>query len=592
MNVYQTLLPSPKKIYHHLLLLIILLAFGIRLYNITYHSLWFDEAVSVYWANQTVPRILEVGFTLVEDRLPPLYYLMLKGWGDLFGFTEWSVRSLSVLLGILIIPATAAVARQLFNQQVALLTATLVALNPFLIWYAQEARMYTPATLFSVLTVWAFLQLYTAPPTGGGQPRLKPTFIFLFILFATAGLYSHLYSGFLLPALGVWLFINYPHQWQKWLVFGLSGVVITLLYAPIMLAIWRFSAESVPGDPLVGIGARLWGLLSAFTVWKAVLSSPLAWLIPAVIGGFAIVALLFKSQQAQENLHQLPFKYPGLLVLLLFLFPFLIANILLFRNHLAFFGERYFIVMTPWLLCLAAAGAVMGGTWLSKRLNISQSLQFSMALPALLLIVATLIPIPNQWQTPATKESWRQSVAYLAEYATPNHGILIHPDWVRFPFQFYFQGPGQTYAAFSTVTAETALDGPLQGVVGDHPVIWLIQSHLDQPDPDRRVEQWFATRYPLITELYPPGVTIKGYAPGYQSAALPETAIPVDITFENGLTLVGYEADKTVSATEDLFHPPSGWLHVTLYWQGKASVQNDTMPFVHLVGPEAKIIDA
>ena len=82
------------------LLLIILAGLAIRLHNLTYHSLWFDEAISVSWARQSVARILEVGFTLEEDRLPPLYYLTLKGWAALAGYGEFAVRSLSVFYGV------------------------------------------------------------------------------------------------------------------------------------------------------------------------------------------------------------------------------------------------------------------------------------------------------------------------------------------------------------------------------------------------------------------------------------------------------------------------------------------------------------
>ena len=137
----------------------ILIAFALRFHNLTYHSLWFDEAVSIHWARQTVPRTLEVGFTLVEDRLPPLYYLTLKGWTTLFGFSETSVRSLSVFFGVLLIPVMANITTLLFNRRIAYFTALLIALNPFLIWYTQEARMYALAALLSALTVWAFLQI-------------------------------------------------------------------------------------------------------------------------------------------------------------------------------------------------------------------------------------------------------------------------------------------------------------------------------------------------------------------------------------------------------------------------------------------------
>ncbi len=624
--------------YHLWLLAIILIALALRLYNLTYHSLWFDEAISVHWAKQPVPRILEVGFTLVEDRLPPLYYLMLKGWSGIFGFGESGVRGLSVAFGVLLVPVTAGIAA-LCNRRVALLSAALIALNPFLIWYSQEARMYAPAVFFGTFSIWAFLQvckfasgkLQVNQPTN--QPitnyqlpitkpdasrftiyvlRFKPLiFLLLFTISAIAALYSHLYAGFLLPALGLWLITSYPRAWRLWAAFAVSGILIILAYTPILAAIWRFSAEADPSsDPLAGLVQRAWWILESFTIWKAPLSATLKTTVPATVILFALLAYFkpktpkLSPQTSLITNYQLPIttspisqsKIPNplLLITLLLIFPFIIANILLFRNHLAFFGERYFIVMIPWLLILAAVGADNLSQWIKHGSRItdhgSRFMYFILFIvhyaPFAILILVTALPIPGQWSTTATKEAWRQSVAYLAKTATANHGILIHPDWVRYPFQYYFEGPGQTYAAFSNVETDTPLDGPLQGVVGHHEVVWLIQSHLDAPDPNRLVEQWFAARYPLVTELYPPGITLKGYAPGYQLDTLPLGATSIDITFENGMRLIGYQADEIAWATDELFHPPSGWVHVTLYWTADQPISVASVPFVHLVGSE------
>jgi 4-amino-4-deoxy-L-arabinose transferase-like glycosyltransferase len=600
------------KKYSTCLLIITLIGLALRLYNLTYHSLWFDEAISVHWARQSVPRILEVGLTLVEDRLPPLYYLFLKGWTNFFGFSEVSVRSLSVFWGVLLVPIIATIAAMLFNRRVAVVTALLVALNPFLIWYSQETRMYAQAVLFSALSVWAFLKMPGVRGQGSGVRSLvtedrwqmaeskvddtshppssilhPPSSIYtlLFMLFAIAGLYTHLYTSFLLPALGLWLIFSYPRQWRLWLLFVFCGLVIALAFAPLAIATWRFSGEATPGNPISGLGQRAWWLLQAFTVWKAPLPDIFQVAIPLFYILLAVAAHLKPS-----NTHP---PHPLLLVSLLLISPFVIANLLLLRNHLAFFGERYFIVMVPWLLLLVALGAERGSEWLSLRVTKKPSKwrtvnsQFTIHYSLFtILLLLTILPIPGQWSVPAAKEAWRQGVAYLAEHAAANHGILIHPDWVRYPFQFYFRGPGQTYAAFSTVTPETPLDGPLRGVVDSHPVIWLIQSHLDGPDPRHLVEQWFDRRYPLVTELYPPGISLKGYAPGYQLDALPHEATPINIQFENGLQLVGYEADSIVSATNQLFHPPSGWAHVTLYWTASKPVRKDVAPLVNLVGPE------
>jgi hypothetical protein len=403
----------------------------------------------------------------------------------------------------------------------------------------------------------------------------------------------------------------YPRQWRLWLLFALCGLAMVLLFAPLALATWRFSGEAAPGNPLSGLGQRAWWLLRAFTVWKAPLTPVLQIVIPAIIATFVAAAFLkFKNtHHASRITHQCGaspwdasrFPHPVLLVTLLLVSPFAIANLLLLRNHLAFFGERYFIVMVPWLLLLAAVGAermselantlagTSGRTRSASVAKLNPTVRHSPFtihyLLFTILILFTVLPLPGQWSIPAAKEAWRQSAAYLAEHAAADHGILIHPDWVRYPFQYYFRGPGQTYAAFSTVTPETSLDGPLQGVINDHPVIWLIQSHLDGPDPNHLVEQWFDARYPLVTELYPPGVSLKGYAPGYQLDTLPADATPTAIEFTNGLRLVGYHADG-VAAADELFHPPSGWAHVTLYWTASKPIGMDVVPFVNLVGPD------
>ena len=320
------------------LFLITLIALALRLYNLTYHSLWFDEAISVHWARQTIPRILEVGFTLVEDRLPPLYYLLLKGWTALAGFSEVGVRSLSALLGTLLVPVVASVAVPLFNRRVALVTALLVALNPFLIWYSQEARMYAPAVLFSALTVWAFLRasesanqrmangerqsashLSAQPPfrtlhasvrslplgrftLHAPRSTLHPLYLLLFTLFALAGLYTHLYTGFLLPALGLWFVISYPRNWLMGAIFAFSGLIIALAFTPLALATWRFSGETTPGDPFIGLGQRAWWLLQAFTIWKAPFPPVLQIVIPTTVAIFALAAYLKPRSSAQPPL--------------------------------------------------------------------------------------------------------------------------------------------------------------------------------------------------------------------------------------------------------------------------------------------------
>ncbi len=571
-------------------LVLTLLALAVRLYNLSYHSLWFDEAMSVHWARSDVSRILEVSMNLVEDRLPPLYYLLLHYWRLLVGDGELAVRFPSVLLGTLLVPIVYRLGLDLFrSRRVAVLAAGLAAFNPFLVWYSQEARMYALAAALSALGTWFFLK---------GVTRRAPASWVAYGLCALAGLYAHLYTGFLLPAHALYLLLTRRQSRRAWLPFALTMLVVAGLFAPLALATLRASAEAGPGDPLAGWGARAWWLLSAFTVWKAPLSPALGIAVPAVIAALAVIGLLVPQRSAASGQPSAASpQHPALLLALFLLTPIAIATLLLFRNRVAFFGERYFIVVVPWLLLavavgvdklsafsgqLSAVGLSRPPGWGGRRSAVGYLLS---AVCYLLPLTFTLLPLPGQWSPPARKEAWRETVGYLAAAARSDDAILIHPDWTRYPLQYYFRGPGQTYAVFSSVDERTDLDGPLTVISGAHPVVWLVESHTELADPDHRVNNWLAARYPEVTELYPPGlVALRAYAPGYLTERLPRAATPADAAFEGGLRLTGYSVPQTqVRATDDLFHPPSGWVHATLYWTAAATPSQDCAPFVRLV---------
>src|SRR5581483_5861147 len=127
---------------------LIALAVGlfVRVYQLTAQSLWNDEGTSAALAGTSIPAIINAA---AHDIHPPLYYLLLHAWVQVGGFGEFSLRFLSVIAGVLVIAVTFRVAREFFDQDVAVIAAVLAALNPFQVYYAQETRMYICVTLFS-----------------------------------------------------------------------------------------------------------------------------------------------------------------------------------------------------------------------------------------------------------------------------------------------------------------------------------------------------------------------------------------------------------------------------------------------------------
>jgi len=132
-----------KKIF-----LIFFFAFIIRLIALN-QSLWLDEAV-------TAKVVMTYGFSEIISKFsptdfhPPLYYLLMKLWTNIFGYSEIALRMPSVLFSLM----TGYVVYLIGG----LWAATFFLFNPLIVYYSQEARMYMMATFFLTTALYYFLK--------------------------------------------------------------------------------------------------------------------------------------------------------------------------------------------------------------------------------------------------------------------------------------------------------------------------------------------------------------------------------------------------------------------------------------------------
>ncbi len=137
------------------LLPILLLGTVLRLISIN-QSLWLDEATTALAAKMSLADIFTKFFP--GDFHPPLYYLLMKGWGSLFGLSEISLRTPSVIFGILTIYLIYLIAKKIFDTKTARIASILAATSGLLIYYSQEARMYSLAAFLVTLLFYLFLE--------------------------------------------------------------------------------------------------------------------------------------------------------------------------------------------------------------------------------------------------------------------------------------------------------------------------------------------------------------------------------------------------------------------------------------------------
>ncbi len=154
-----------------------------------------DEAVTAW-------RVLHggLGGTLhvvaSTERSPPLYYLLAWLWSKLFGTGEVGLRSLSALIGTLTVPAAYLAARELSGARAGLVAAALVAVNPYLVWYSQEARSYALFVLFAAWGLYLFVRCLRDP---------SPRNLAWWAAASALALCSHYFAAFVVGAEGLWL---------------------------------------------------------------------------------------------------------------------------------------------------------------------------------------------------------------------------------------------------------------------------------------------------------------------------------------------------------------------------------------------------
>jgi 4-amino-4-deoxy-L-arabinose transferase-like glycosyltransferase len=133
------------------------LAFFLRFYGLTHHSLWYDEGLSLMRSDgDTLGQVLETLNNTPYDKYQPTYFIGLFYWRRLFGDTEFALRAFSVLLGLGSIALTASISRRLFGPRHALWTAAIMAASAYHVYYSQEVRAYSLVMMLAALQLWLF----------------------------------------------------------------------------------------------------------------------------------------------------------------------------------------------------------------------------------------------------------------------------------------------------------------------------------------------------------------------------------------------------------------------------------------------------
>ncbi|HXF60616.1 MAG TPA: glycosyltransferase family 39 protein [Caldilineaceae bacterium] len=508
-----------------------LLGGGLRLAALADKSLWMDEAFSVRAAQYPLPALWELLARI--DHHPPLYYALLHGWMALFGDGEAAARSFSALAATLAIPLFYGAARRLAGPKVALVAGLTLAVAPFHVRYAQEARMYALLLLAAAGALYATVAMLCERSEPARRPPLR---LWLGLVVAqSAAMWSHNAAAVLLPlalngGVGVpWFMGRARPAWQtlpglrrpgfgrRWLA---AQAMALLLWAP-WAGSFLHQAQVVDREFWVQApGAK--GVYFLFRLF-AVGDLP-EWTGPGAVGVGLLLALAalgaWRWRQQADRLW---------LLLSLAMVPPLVELAVSLRRPI--FHPPSLIWASLPLYLLAAVGwwALLEGR-LPARMPRPASRRLA-ALAGATLALLWALGLYGYFAR-FEKEPWDLAAATVAAKAQPGDLVLFNAPWSQLPFDYYLPDrtlpldrhgvPAElfTWDRVAPRMSEAALPA-LDALVEGRSQVWLVYAHTWYTDPDGLIPQALARRFEQVEHTTAGPIQVHRY---HTPAAAPPAA--------------------------------------------------------------------
>ena len=219
-----------------IIVFLLILIFGsfLRFYKLDLQSLWLDELVTKRTASlENVQEVINL--TAKVDVHPPGFYMISHYWIKIIGSSEIDIRLLSAICGSLAILAVFVLTMKLYSKREALISALLVAVFWFPVYYSQEARPYSLLFLFSVVSTIFYYPLVKKFYRKESSKTIN-TILYMGSIIVTS--YIHYFGTYLVFLQGVFLFlpaIRNKKNFYEWLIIYLTVIIFFLPWIPYML---------------------------------------------------------------------------------------------------------------------------------------------------------------------------------------------------------------------------------------------------------------------------------------------------------------------------------------------------------------------
>lgn len=322
---------------------IVSMGFVLRLFEIAKKNLWFDELLTANFtyqliglkaswrASSALPFFL---YKITSDTVSILYGLLIYIYSFFFGNWE-SLRYPSLIFSTAGLIIFYKLARQFLSREESICALIIMALNPFQIWYAQEAREYSFICFLSVVFIYLYVKALRAN---------KSSYWAYFSIAAIASIYASYYFLLLLAMCGLALFLKENRKCLKKWYLSVAVIIIAVLPSLLLAVkqVYLINNDFWLHSPDIR------SLFLTFGVLSLGYSSGLAGLIAGIV---LFIGLFIHGVYSQYKSS----KNDTFILLAFFLFPVLLVYIFS-KTVMPVYLDRKFIIFSPFYYLFIGKG--------------------------------------------------------------------------------------------------------------------------------------------------------------------------------------------------------------------------------------------
>jgi 4-amino-4-deoxy-L-arabinose transferase-like glycosyltransferase len=415
--------PLYKRYRWWIVISILILGLGLRLYRLGDNLFWFDEVgVAVAAEQPSLHEALAVSQSYIMSM--PLDYAVAWGVARL-SQSERILRLPSAIWGSLTLFAVYFLYREITNEYTALLGMFLLALTPIHIRYSQELKFYAPLVFFYVVASYFALIAVRKK-----EPLLWATFLVITMI----GILFHVYTALVLVNLTLWVVLTStktnPDQ-RLWKFFTFSACFISIFTT---IAILLFGKSPSYQSDLFAFESPVQIFLGGLGGMPLFPSTGSGFIFGSLCMVFAIVGL---SITISKNSNRFRFAIPISILLQLLL----IISGDVIKQYFAV--SRQLLILVPFMMLLTAIGTektVSYFTVVTKRQLGNRSI--SLFLVFSIFSIAAIPVLSQYYQT--KRVDTLAVVNWLSDHWKNNQTVYIYPGYESFTYSFYLGKWGST----------------------------------------------------------------------------------------------------------------------------------------------------